>query len=111
MASRGGRVFKGVDPDQITKLEWVAPHPWVYGQHKLDLVCYLQWKERKHEVQKDGEIGRCRRSGGEEWGMWPKHTVTNSQRNSKIVYIKQQLNNIKYWVCGGDYELHNLLDA
>lgn len=66
MASRGGRVFKGVAPDQIAKLEWVAPHAWMYGQHKLDLVGYSQRKEREHKVQKDGEIGRCRRSGGEE---------------------------------------------
>lgn len=44
-------VFKGVVPGRWTMIQPMAPHHWVYKQHRMDSGCYkLKTKKQRHKA-------------------------------------------------------------
>ena len=63
--------------NKSTMLQWIAPHPFVYGQHKLESVDHKRrvWGGggREREVEDWREAGHHEQGGrererGREWG-------------------------------------------
>lgn len=63
MEVKGSVFFKGVAIGKSVMLQWVAPHPGVYGQDRLDLMGYYIFKKRAQnwegkEMRVDLKLGR-----------------------------------------------------
>lgn len=69
--------FKGVAPSRTTMILWVAPHPWVYGQLRWNLV---------HYKNKGINLGSGRRVAGKG--------LRGVERHRRVNMVKKQCMNI-----------------